>query len=174
MIHHLSLGLTVVLCAAPLCAQTASFTPIGTPCTAPREPTPMIGARGLPRIGTSFDVTYTGPNRAAFSAQQSVQPFLITGLSFFPNPILVPTSTFFSQPAGCIVYVQPDIVMAMPLDTTGQSFEAAVTLAIPNNGALIGATWNHQWFAIFTQCGIAGCNPMWAITSDAAIVQVGI
>ena len=166
--------LTTFFLASALHAQTASFTPIGSACSAPGEPTPAIGAVGLPQIGTSFDVTYSGPNRAMSSAQQSVQPFLLTGFNLYPSPIVVPLALFFAQPPGCTVYVQTDFVLNTPLDASGRAFIPSVTLRVPNDPRLLGASWFHQWFALYTQCGFAGCNPMWVITSDAAIVSVGL
>ena len=168
------LVLGIALATTAVRAQSASFSVIGTACSAPSEPTPAIAARGLPRIGTSFDVTYAGPNRTFSSAQQIVQPFLITGLALSNPALMVPVGLLPQQPAGCLVYVQPDLVLAMPIDASGASFVSSVTLSIPNQPALVGATWFHQWFAVMEQCGIAGCNMAWVITSDAAIVQAGV
>lgn len=163
----------LALACAPMCAQSASFSILGAPCSAPGEPTPAIGARGLPRLGTNFDVTYAGPNRTYNSAQQIVRPWLITGLSLLPSPVAIPTSFLPQQPGGCLVWPYPDLVLDMPIDASGGAFVSAVTLAVPNQPALAGATWFHQWFALFEQCGFAGCNLHWAIVSEAAIVVAG-
>jgi len=153
-------------------AQQASFNVFGTACTAPGEPTPQIGSRGLPQLGTSFDVTYSGPNRSATSAQQSVQPVLITGFATLPGPLRVPAWLFPAQPPGCFVYAQPDLGTPM-VPAAGGVFESSFSLAVPNNHALIGAMWFHQWIAIFEQCGIRGCDIQWVIASDAAVAIAG-
>lgn len=173
MMRPLLFVLLVLFAVAAPRAQQATFTPFGTACTFPGEPTPAIGARGLPRIGTSFDITYQGPNRAPGGSQQSVQPFLVTGLQLFSAPVPVPTFLFPQQTAGCLVYVFPDIVLPMPIARGGMVFESSFTWAIPNDPALVGATWFHQWLAIFEQCGFAGCDYLWSVTSDAAHVVAG-
>lgn len=168
-----SLAFVLALVCPALTAQGASFTVLGAPCSVPGEAIPAIGARGLPRIGASFDVTYSGPNRTFSSAQQIVRPWLITGLSLLPAPVAIPTAILPQQPANCLVWPNPDLVLEMPVDASGLAFQNAVTLVIPNQSALVGATWYHQWFALFEQCGFAGCNYGWAIVSEAAIVVAG-
>lgn len=173
MFRPLILVLATLFPVAMTSAQQASFTPFGVPCTFPGEPTPAIGSRGLPQLGTTFDVTYQGPNRNTSAAQQRIQPFLVTGLSAFPAPVPVPAGIFPQQQAGCFVFIFPDFVVPMPLARSGRTYESSVSLTIPNDVRLLGATWFHQWFALFVQCGIAGCDPFWAVTSDAARVVAG-
>lgn len=166
-------GAAAALLTVGAAAQQAAFAPFGVACSVPGAPTPAIGARGLPRLGTTFEVTFTGPNHNTSSAQQSAQPVLLTGLNAVPVPAAIPVGTFPQQPAGCWVFVFPDLAIPMPLARSGAAFESALALTVPNDPALIGATWFHQWVSIFRQCGFAGCSIFWAVTSDAAQVLVG-
>ena len=172
-IHAAFLAFAFLACTSPVVAQAASFTVIGSPCTVTGEATPTIGVRGLPRVGTTFDVTYAGPNRTFDSAQTIVRPYLVTGFALVTPPFVIPTTLLRRQPAGCSLYVTPDIVLPMPMSPAGPIFGSSVSLTIPNDPQLIGARWFHQWFALFEQCGFAGCSPEWAATSDAGIVVVG-
>ena len=88
-----------------------------------------------------------------------MRPWLITGLSLLPSPVAIPTNLLPQQPGGCLVWPYPDLVLDMPIDASGGAFVSAVTLAVPNQPALAGATWFHQWFALFEQCDFARCNP---------------
>src|SRR5690606_21124281 len=120
---RLFVPLLVLAATAPLSAQAAAFRVFGQPCSAPNEPVPAIRSSGLPRIGTSFDVVWAGPNRNANTAQQTVQPWLVTGFAALPAPAVIPAWLLPQQPAGCQLLVRPDVVVPMPLDSTGQQFE---------------------------------------------------
>jgi hypothetical protein len=169
------LAATLVLAglAVSVPAQQASFVPFGIACAAPGEATPAIGAQGLPQLGTSFEVTYTGPNRTPGPGQLVIQPILVTGLGVLPAPFAIPAGLFTLQPAGCFVFVQPDLSTETPVARGGIVYESSVTLQVPNAPPLIGASWFHQWVVLGRQCGIVGCTMAWVMTSDAAQATAG-
>ena len=156
--------------AAAVPAQQASVTPYGTGCAIQGQ-TPAIGNRGLPQLGTSFDITYTGPNFTFSSAQQIMRPTLILGFTQLAIPV---PPIFPQQPASCFVLTTADVSMTMQPDQNGRPvFDSSVTFRVPNDPALSGARFNGQWLAVFEQCGIAGCDIAGVATSDAAQFVLG-
>ena len=69
---------TLLSTAVPLLpAQAASVAFYGTGCAYAGQ-TLAIGVQGLPQIGTTFTLTYTGPN---FYSTLTIQPFLAIGFA---------------------------------------------------------------------------------------------
>ncbi len=52
-------------------------------------------------------------------------------------------------------------------------YENALTIDVPADPSLAGATLYGQWFSMFQQCGFVGCDYQYVITSDAAQISLG-
>jgi hypothetical protein len=152
-------------------AASAAFLPFGSGCTLEGQAL-AIGNVGLPQIGQSFQITYTGPNHTQNFAQQSSWPQLALGFQSQQFPI--PTSWFPQQPAGCVGLIQPDALVPMPLDASGTAYETNFSMSIPNVPGLIGVQFFAQWINVHQQCGFAGCGIDAVAISDAAIVVLGL
>lgn len=147
-------------------AQTAGFTTFGQACTATGLATPTIGATGLPVLGQSFSIDYTGPNRATWPTE--LRPVFLYGIVQAALPL---DGMFRNQPAGCTLYLQPiDAVLMPPVSI---SFANSVTLAVPNQPALAGAVLIAQWACLNQTCLVIGCTPNAVLTSDAAVATLG-
>jgi hypothetical protein len=158
---------------AAAAAQSASFTPYGTGCTMNGQQL-VIGNQGLPQLGQTFQVTYSGPNFTFSSAQQTSWPNLVLGLGQQAVPLPPGIFGLFQQPAGCMALVTPDLLIPTQPDPNGRpQYENFIAIAVPNSPPLIGATLQAQWVALFEQCGFAGCNLAALPTSDAATITVG-
>jgi hypothetical protein len=163
--------LILTFLAAAVPAQQASVTPYGQGCVLNGQQL-ALQSRGLPRLGTTFTLVYSGPNFTFSSAQQRAQPWLLLGLQqlAIPVPPVLP-----QQPPGCFVYTTPDASVPMPPDPTGVArFVDAFDLAVPNSPNLLGALFFAQWLCVFEQCGFAGCGIAGAPTSDGARITIGM
>lgn len=149
----------------------ASFVPFGTGCSFLSQ-TLAIGNQGLPRIGTTFQITYSGPNFTFNSAQQIAMPHLVLGFGPLFTPI--PQSLLPQQPAGCAGFITPNAVIPAQPDPVLNVFQSAIPIMVPNNPMLIGFALHAQWLLRFDQCGFAGCNWAAVPTSDAAMATVGL
>ena len=161
-------SLLPLLFSTTLAAQ--AVIPFGTGCSWNAQ-TLSIGNQGLPVIGTTFQLTYSGPNWTFNFAQQIMQPNLVIGFgqSLFPIPV-----TFLpQQPAGCTGYITPDLVFPTAPSRTPGVWENFVDVAVPNVPALIGFVAYAQWLTVFQQCGFAGCGVDAFLTSDAAMLILG-
>jgi len=163
--------LALATAAAP--AQQAAFAILpGTGCTLLGQPLAMSNT-GLPVLGQSFRINYSGPNTTFNSGQQITQPFFAIGTvpALFP----IPMRLFPNQPAGCIGFVQPENMFAMPTDPNGRPiYQAWIDLPVPNDPALAGAQLLAQWVVIHQQCGIAGCGIDAVGVSDVGQITVGL
>jgi hypothetical protein len=153
-------------------AQSATFVPFGTGCTLANQ-TLAIGNQGLPQLGTTFQITYSGPNFTFNSGQQIAHPFLLLGLAttFFPIPVTI----LPQQPAGCDILVDPVVILPTPIDINGRpQFDPFLDVAIPSDPSFVGVALQAQWLTVFEQCGFAGCD--WAAipTSNAATATIGL
>jgi hypothetical protein len=150
-----------------LLAQTATIQNFGNGCTFLN---PLaISATGLPQLGTTFDIHYSGPN---LNNQISTQPVLVLGLASNNQPI--PQSILAQQPFGCSEHVVPEVFLVMPPTSLG-TFVDQVTVAVPNNPNLIGFAFVAQWLAIVIQCGIIPPCTLDALpTSDALLITCGL
>jgi hypothetical protein len=162
---------TILLLAATAVAQTPSFTPFGTGCTFANQ-TLAIGNQGLPRIGQSFQITYSGPNQTFGGNQQIAWPQLALG--FQQVTTVLPTTLLWNQPAGCTGFIAPIAMQATSPDPVLPVFITTIPIAIPNDPGLVGVQFLAQWLTLHQQCGFAGCNLDAALTSDAAIALIGI
>ncbi|HEX5050672.1 MAG TPA: hypothetical protein VFZ65_02770 [Planctomycetota bacterium] len=162
--------ITTLLLAAALPCQ-AAFTTFGSGCSLQSQ-TPAIGNNGLPQIGQTFSITYTGPNYLFSSAQQMAQPFLALGTQ--PLFLTIPAGLLIYQPAGCVAYLEPLSLTPMAPDPILPSYVASYAIAVPNDAGLIGFQFLAQWLLVHSQCGFAGCGLSGLITSDAATITVGL
>ncbi len=171
MIRPLAAVLPFAL-AAILSAQQAAFVPFGQGCTFQSQ-TLAIGNQGLPRIGSSFQVMYTGPNHQFNSAQQIAWPQLFLGFGTLVTPL--PQGLLPQQPPGCQGLITPDLAIPSNIDQNGRpTYENFVRLAIPNNPNLLGYVLYGQWLLLHQQCGFAGCGLDALPTSDAAQIWIGL
>jgi len=159
------------LLAASAVAQTPSFTPFGSGCTFANQ-TLAIGNQGLPRIGQTFSITYSGPNQTIGPNQQIAWPQL--GLGFQTVTTVLPTNLLPNQPAGCTGYIAPIAMLPTTPDPVLPVFVASIAIALPNDPGLVGVQFLAQWLTLHQQCGFAGCNLDAALTSDAAVALIGL
>jgi hypothetical protein len=159
---------TLLSATVPLLpAQAASVSLYGTGCAYAGQNL-AIGVQGLPQLGTTITITYSGPN---FFSTLMIQPGLALGLA--PDATPIPTSVLPLQPAGCTVWVVP-VLIGMMLPTSAGPFATSVDVAVPNNPGLIGFTVYAQWIATVVQCGIIPPCTFDALpTSDAAQLVLG-
>lgn len=162
--------LTTILAVAGAAAAQAAVTPFGAGCPFENQ-VPAIGNVGLPQLGQTFDLTYSGPNYTYNSAQQIAHPHLALGLQQQTTPI--PAGLLLYQPAGCAGYLVPLALTPMPPDPALPQYESSFRMAIPSDPGLIGAQLLAQWLLLHTQCGFSGCGLSAAITSDAALITIG-
>jgi len=162
-------AVALTLCAA-LSAQ-GSFAIFGTGCPLQGQ-TPSIGSAGTPQIGTTLSITYTGPNYQFSAAQQYAQPYLALGVQ--PMSYTIPAGALLYQPAGCTGYLVPITLMPMPPAPGQPTFESSYDIAIPKTPSVVGFQFMAQWLLVHTQCGFGGCSLSGLITSDAAVITVGL
>ncbi len=162
---------TTLLLASFAAAQTASFSTFGQGCTLDSR-TLAIGAVGTPQLGTTFRITYSGPNYTFSSGQQIARPHL--GLGFTPTTTPIPTSILPAQPAGCTGYLQPLAMVPTQPSSTLPQFDDFVDFPIPNDAGLIGVAILAQWLTVHEQCGFVGCNYDAVATSDAGVLTIGL
>jgi hypothetical protein len=160
---------TLLSTAIPLLpAQAASVSFYGTGCTYAGQ-TLAIGVQGLPQLGTTCTITYTGTN---FYSTLTIQPYLAVG--FAPDATVIPASILPLQPAGCTAWVVPVVIDAMPPGPSGP-FLTSVNVAVPNNPGLIGIAAYAQWFATVVQCGfVPPCSFNALPTSNGAQLVLGL
>ena len=168
--QHLLSALAAATLTALVGAQSPGITTFGTGCSILRQQL-SIGHLGTPRLGATFDLTYSGPNFIGNAAQQRAWPFLTLGFQTTNVPI---PPVFVQQPPGCTILVTPELTLPMPPDPTGApSYQAAMSFAVPNDPALTGGMMFAQWFLAYYQCGFVGCALVAVGTSDAAGVTSG-
>ncbi|MCA8965570.1 MAG: hypothetical protein H6838_08020 [Planctomycetes bacterium] len=152
-------------------AQNASFTPFGAGCTFDNQ-TLAIGNQGLPQLGTTCTITYSGPNHTHNFAQQIAWPQI--GLGFNQSVFPIPQSILPQQPAGCMGLISADVMIPMPVDPVLPQYQDHYDFVIPNATWLIGVNVYAQWLMLHTQCGFVGCNYDAIATSDAALMTIGL
>ena len=165
------LAVLLASAAASLPAQQASFSTFGSACASPLSPSvPSIGARGTPQLGSTFTVTYSGPNQHEPGIVAIEQPMLIVSpvrIDFAVPPILP------LQPPGCTLYPAPDIVIPMPLTAGGMSFATRLPVPIPNLPVLVGANVYLQWMTPRFQCMFVGCDFLYVQFSEGGLATLG-
>jgi hypothetical protein len=163
--------LATTVCAGFAMAQGASFQTFGTGCAFNQQAL-LIGNQGLPQIGTTLTITYTGPNTNNGTAQQQIiWPQLALGFGLRNTPI--PQNLLPQQPAGCQGLITVDAVMPTAPRIGIPIFQDHIDLPVPNSPALRGLRLYAQWLSTVQQCGFAGCNLIAVVTSDAAVIVVG-
>lgn len=160
----------LLLLATTAAAQSASFTTFGSGCTFQNQ-TLAIGAVGLPQLGTTFGVTYSGPSYVSSPGQQIAQPML--GLGFSPTNVVLPANLLPQQVPNCTVWINPLLILPTQVDRNTGNWATPMPLPLPNQPALLGMSVLAQWVTLFSQCGFAGCNYAAILTSDAAIMTLG-
>lgn len=163
--------LTALFLGSAAFAQSAQFTTFGAGCTFQNQ-TLAIGNQGLPRLGTTFGVTYSGPNYQFTSGQQIAQPML--GLGFLPTSVVLPANLLPQQVPNCTVLLTPVAMVPTLPDRVTNAYLVPLQLTLPNQPALLGVTVLAQWVTLFSQCGFAGCNYAAILTSDAAMMTLGL
>jgi hypothetical protein len=162
--------LTILFLGSAVLAQSAQFTTFGAGCTFQNQ-TLAIGNQGLPRLGTTFGITYSGPNYQFTSGQQIAQPMLVLG--FTPQSVVLPANLLPQQVPNCTVLVAPLAIVPTVPDPSTNAFLVPLQLTLPNQPALLGLGVIAQWVTLFQQCGFAGCGYAAVLTSDAAIMTLG-
>ena len=173
--NTLTIPLAAALLGASLPCQP-SVTIFGAGCpllTTPPSQAPSIGSTGMPRIGQTFSLDYSGPNYH-FTwnyVLQTAQPMLALGTQVIATPL--PPLNLIYQPSTCNAYVVPVSVTPMPPHATLLQFETSFAIAIPNTPSLVGFQFIAQWLLVHSRCLWWNCVLEGLITSDAAIVTVG-
>lgn len=126
-------ALATLSIGSALAAQTATFARVGRGCGGSGGPPPLLNSRSLPRIGTTFNIDYTGPN--GMTPVSDDRPNLLLG--FAPLSVAIPMLTPL-QPAGCTLLLQPTITIPMPPLPASTRYEASFPLMIPNDPSLLG------------------------------------
>lgn len=165
--HSLHPFLSFALAVGSAAAQSASVSTYGSGCTYANQVL-AIDTVGLPQIGTTFSITYSGPN---YNTSLTVQPVLALGLT--PDNTPIPAGILPQQPIGCLALVVPLYLLPMPVTGSGL-FQTSQGIAVPNDPTLIGFAFVAQWLDIAVQCGIV--PPCWFSglpTSDALLLTVG-
>ncbi|MGE0144645.1 MAG: hypothetical protein AB7I19_16625 [Planctomycetota bacterium] len=158
--------LSVLALTATLAAQQAGFSTFGQACTVSGLSTPAISATGLPVLGSTFSIDYSGPNRATWPTE--LRPVFLYGIA--PTNLSL-DGMFRNQPAGCTLYVQPiDAVLMPPVSIL---FASSVALSVPNQPVLAGSSLVAQWACLNQTCLVNGCNANAVLTSDAASITLG-
>ena len=115
---------------------------------------PSMSYTGTPQLNAAFSVTVN-------TAPSSLM-LMVTGLSntqFPPLGLPLDLGTTGLTPAGCRLYVSPDLLQFLTADAAGN---ASWTLAIPNNPALLNAKFFNQ--ALVLDSSVA---PALGVMSDA-------
>lgn len=159
------------LSAAAAAAQSAAFQPFGAGCTFDNQ-TLAIGNQGLPQLGATFRITFSGPNHQFDFRQQIAWPQLALGFQAQQFPI--PAGLLPMQPAGCVGELLPDATIPSPPSASGGTYDAFFDLTVPNDPGLIGVAFFAQWLVVHQQCGFVGCHVDAVPLSDAAVVVLGL
>ncbi|HEX5052453.1 MAG TPA: hypothetical protein VFZ65_11815 [Planctomycetota bacterium] len=151
-------------------AQGASVQTYGVGCTFNGQQL-AIGTTGLPQLGTTFQLTYSGPNLNL--VVNVVQPGIALGLGAAASPL--PVTLLPLQPPGCWQQTTAEVQTLMALRPIGYYYNF-YNLPVPNDPTLIGFQFTAQWFAIAVQCSPVGapCNFVALPTSNAALMTVGL
>lgn len=161
------------LACSAVAAQQASFSTFGQGCGVHGEP-PQRGAiwgTGLPRLGSTVTVGYTGPT---FAAHVFSHPILITGLSRTSMyGVALPYHLDwwrFSWIGGpdCYLYCSSDVFL--PPSGQGPS-PGRVTMTIPNDPSMLGRPVYQQWYVEYA---VPRHTLYFAITTDCAVWTIGI
>ena len=130
-------------------AQTASYTLFGTSCTTGRissqlGPVPLA-VRGLPRLGSSFEIVTECSARYPWGNTRNV--FLLNGLSnTSAGGVPLPFDISLLNPGGpyCgLLHTSSEVVVRVPL-LADHLASAVLRFDVPNDAALIGVTLYQQ------------------------------
>ena len=146
-----------IACLTAAChGQSASFSTFGTGCAA--FPSITLTATGVPALGTTMTLHYSGPNSYQVSGvlEGGNQPILLLGLSNtnaggLPLPAMLP-ATVFGVP--CNLLVSPDV--ALPMARAGSTYVSSVPLSVPMDPSLIGQVFYQQWLTFTFQRHLTG------------------
>jgi len=168
-----AIALLALATAAP--TQTPTFQIYGQGCSLNGE-TCAIGNLGMPRVGLSFDITYSGPNSVGVPTQigtMDVHPHLVFGFwNTLPGPI--PPGLLSHQPPGCAGLVEPVVIApaAQQLNFGPTPVYASMfPIDVPNDPNLVGAVFFTQWWTVVRDVTTDIVEAV--LTSDGAIVVVG-
>lgn len=133
----------LVLLAAPLAAQAASFTHFGCPCA---YLPPPLQALSLPRVGTIFTVeTLTSGPTGSYEGGTASALLVGTSRTSWrgqPLPMSPPAFAPFGIGACGDLSVSVDHLVEMPFTRSRQPISTA--FAIPSSPALIGVSFYLQ------------------------------
>ena len=151
-------------------AQAASVQVVGPTCAG----SPGMSVTGVPRLGQSCTLVYSGPNLCCTSpALHYSIPHLILAAS--PTTVTMPGFVGTSQPSNCPVLAFPGLLVSMPY-VGGTSLGSTYVVNVPNNAALIGATLYAQWVVQNGGCNSSNsncANTSW-VPSAVAWLQAGL
>ena len=131
-------------------------------CVGSRGPL-QVGWQGQPSIGSSYSVTLG-------SAYPSQPAFLVTGSSrarwgSIPLPFSMAS---VGGGLNCPLRVSMDVYFFTLIDGAGN---AGVTVPVPHELHMVGATMYHQWLAFDL---LAPNNPLNLTTSPGMIATIGL
>jgi hypothetical protein len=124
---------------------------------APEYKVPALASTGLPKLGTSFDVTLAdGPGVTFAVLVQGVSDTVWSGGAL---PLTLPTTQ------GCDLLVSPDATDVAITDTAGAASHVVV---VPNNPVLAGLELFYQWVVLD-----GPANPIGLVTSNGGRARLG-
>lgn len=161
--------LASLLLSVPLVAQ-ASFTTFGTGCQGVG-----LSSTGLPRLGTTFFVGYSGALGNQFLGLYSYinQPVLLLGTSNTQaGGVALPVALPTTMTAGvvCELLVSPDVTMVLPMSTPPPF---GLPIAIPATVGLVGFTFHAQWLLLSERSYFGQVQWLRAFLSNAGTAVVG-
>lgn len=137
-----------------------------------------IGAANLPRIGQTFQVTYSGIYGSVFigwRAQLSA-PMLILGLSNtmaggVPLPALLPAA-LTGGATNCQVLASPDTITPLSLAINAPP-PWTLPLPIPASSSMVGLTFYLQWLTVIQTTQPLAPTTWSMVTTDALRAVIG-
>lgn len=167
----LSICAVLLASGATLFAQQANFSTFGNGCGVYGEPPrpATIWGTGLPRLGASVTVGFTGPTFGGATFWPG--PFLLTGLSRtsiygVPLPYHLP----FQWMGGpdCYLYCSSEVL----LPPWSQFVIGRVTMTIPMDPRMLGMPVYQQWYISYIVLGQWNIN--FTLTTDCGVWTIGL
>ncbi len=150
------------LSTSPLLAQAATFAKIPFPCAGAGNATYTVS--GPPKLGTTMQIVYTGPNHGGGFGFE--RPIFLLGLGMV-GPLRVPTQDLI--PAACFQTTTMEWALWMP---GARRYQDTVSLPIPNDATLRGFPFYVQWLLYTSRWDV---NPprAWFEASEVGKAVVG-
>jgi hypothetical protein len=173
-------ALSFALLVTATAAQAATVQITGTSCSVSRliaPSLPHMSCTGLPHLGQTCTLNYSGPMWCCFLPGDFYLPYLVLATS--PTLVAIPSFVGPAQPTNCMILALEQLIQQMPFSggfgSTPATFTTTSSIHVPNSTGLIGATLYAQWLA---QIGFVDyANQLhtncW-LSSEVAFLTVGL